>query len=650
MSKTINIGIFAHVDAGKTTITENALFVSGAVKQPGSVDAGTAITDQLEVERLRGISVRADYTAFQWNSTQINIVDTPGHVDFSGEVQRVLSVIDIAVLVVSAVEGVQAHTESLWNVLHEQNIPTFFFINKLDRAGADAEGVIAEIQRELTPALSIMQEAVQEGTDGVLVQNVWQEQCSTEDVIETLFDVNEEVAKKFLNEESMPFQWLDGQLKMAFDQHKIFPVFMGSAKLGLGIEPLLDAITHYGQAIPSSDHEPFGGVVFGVLHQARGGRACRIKITDGQLRPRDVIKNQPKGTEEKVTQIKKKLGAKIIDVDVAKAGEIVDVYGLSDAQIGDSLGVYTSEVTSAQLQTPLLTVQVEAEKKQDYASLAHALQLLTEEDPFLAFEWYREEQELHVKTMGLIQMEVLESLLKTRFGIAAKCLAPTVIYKETPAGTGVGKMRYTMPKPCWAVVTFQIEPGVQGSGVSYKSVVSVDHIHQKYQNEVERTIPEALKQGIKGWEVTDIVITLVEGEDHEVHSRPGDFIIATPMAIMQGLEAIGTTFLEPVLKFKITADEQLLGAVTGDITQMRGTFDSPLMENGKFILTGLVPLSDFLDYPVKLSSLSGGKAKILYTLHSYKPCTDEKGVVRAFKGISPLHTSKYILKARNALQ
>jgi ribosomal protection tetracycline resistance protein len=649
MAKTINIGIFAHVDAGKTTITENALFLSGAVKQLGSVDAGTAITDQLEVERMRGISVRADYTAFQWNNIQINIVDTPGHVDFSGEVQRVLSVIDVAVLVVSAVESVQALTESLWNVLHEQKIPTLFFINKLDRAGADAGLVIDDMQRELTPSLSIMQEALQEGSDAVSIQKRWHESGSTEPVVELLFDINEVVAEKFLNEEPMSFDWLDEQLKVAFVKHQIFPVFMGSAKLRLGIEPLLNAITHYGQATPGSDDEPFGGVVFGVMHRKTSGRACRIKVIQGQLKPREVIKNQ-NGAEEKVTQIKKKLGAKVIDVDVAKAGDIVDVYGLSGAQIGDALGVCKSEIASAQLQTPLLTVQVVAEKEQDYASLVKALQLLTEEDPFLAFEWYREEKELHVKTMGLIQMEVLESLLQTRFGIVAKCLAPTVIYKETPSGAGVGEMRYTMPKPCWAVVKFQIEPGAQGSGVTYRSAVSVDHIHQKYQNEVERTIPEALKQGTNGWEVTDIVITLIEGEDHEIHSRPGDFIIATPMAIMQGLQTIGTTFLEPILQYKIAADEQLLGAVTGDITQMRGTFDSPLIENGKFTLTGLVPLSDFLDYPVKISSLSGGKAKILYKLHNYRPCPDHKGSIRPFKGISPLDTSKYILKARNALQ
>jgi len=262
----------------------------------------------------------------------------------------------------------------------------------------------------------------------------------------------------------------------------------------------------------------------------------------------------------------------------------------------------------------------------------------------------REDKELHVKIMGWIQIEVIEKILETRFGIKANFQDPTVIYKETPTKKGEGFVRYWMPKPCWAIMKFLIEPGERGSGVIYESKISVDDVHQKYQNEVERTIPSALKQGIKGWEVTDIKITLTEGEDHPVHSNPGDFVVATPMGIMNGLTNSGTTLLEPLISFKISAPESLLGAITSDITQMRGTFNSPEMENDKFILTGILPVATSLDFPVRLSSRSGGKAKIRTEFYGYQECADELGTVREYKGISPLDTAKWILKARKALQ
>jgi ribosomal protection tetracycline resistance protein len=302
------------------------------------------------------------------------------------------------------------------------------------------------------------------------------------------------------------------------------------------------------------------------------------------------------------------------------------------------------------LKVPLLTVQVKPVSDKDYAALAEAMAEIALEDPALEFEWLREEAELHVKVMGWIQMEVLERILADRFGLAARFENPTVIYMETPSGTGEGFVQYWMPKPCWAIMRFRIEPGERGSGVVYQSNVGVNDIQQKYQNEVERCITGALKQGIKGWEVTDLRITLIAGEDHPMHSRPGDFTVATPMGIMNGLVNTGTTLLEPMIRFHIQANEELLGAIVSDITRMRGTFESPVMDNGRFTIGGFVPLSTSIDFPVKLSSRSGGKARISTHFFGYRECADEVGVIRPFKGISPLDTAKYILKARKALQ
>jgi ribosomal protection tetracycline resistance protein len=299
---------------------------------------------------------------------------------------------------------------------------------------------------------------------------------------------------------------------------------------------------------------------------------------------------------------------------------------------------------------PLLTVQVKAVSDKDYAALAEAMSELAMEDPALEFEWLREEAEFHIKVMGWIQMEVLERILADRFGISARIENPTVIYKETPSGTGEGFVRYWMPKPCWAIVRFRIEPGERGSGVAFQSIVPVNDIQQKYQNEVERSISGALKQGIKGWEMTDLRITMIAGEDHPVHSRPGDFTVATPMGIMDGLVNTGTTLLEPMIRFQIQATEELLGAIVSDITRMRGSFESPVMDDGRFTIGGMVPLATSIDFPVKLSSRSGGKARISTQFCGYRECTDELGVIRPYKGISPLDTAKYILKARKAIQ
>jgi len=646
----ISVGVLAHVDAGKTSLTEQLLFKSGATKTLGNVDTGTAQTDRLSVEKSRGISVQSAYTCMEFDNTDVFLIDTPGHVDFSAEVERVLSVIDVAVLIISAVEGIQAHTETIWKVLQQSGIPVILFINKTDRIGADSELVVSEFERQFNSQLALLNKIAGEGSSEVSAQLLWTKKQMNEQVIESLANANDEVLEAFLAGESKDFEWYNNQLIKTFWEGQIFPTIMGSAKTGLGIDMLLQTIAGLGKE-SLDEGKPFSARVFGLSNESGQGQITFAKVLQGKLEPRNVVKNNDAGIEEKVTLLKQYRGGDMVDVKAATAGDIVNIYGLKEIEIGQVLGeVPADEDPIFKLQSPLLTVQVKPVEEKDYVALAEALQILNKENPDLDFEWLKEDKELHVKVMGWIQMEVITAILQDRFNIEAQFDDPTVIYKEKPLSEGIGFAEYTMPKPCWAVVKFKIEPGKPDSGVEYNSEVSVDKIHRKYQNEVERTIPEALKQGIKGWEVTDLKITLIDGEDHEIHSRPGDFIIATPMGIMEGLKEIGTTFLEPVLEFKISASEDLLGAITSDITQMRGTFESPEMEDGKFTLTGLLPLATSLEYPIQLSSRSGGKAKISTRLHSYQPVADELGQTRPFKGISPLDRSKYILKMRKAIQ
>lgn len=646
-----NVGVLAHVDAGKTTITENFLYLSGQSKKLGSVDDGTAQTDFLDVERERGISVRSSNTTFYWKDIKINLIDTPGHVDFSADVERVLRVLDCAVLVISAVEGVQAHTETLWTALQNLEIPTIIFINKIDRTGSDTELVIQEIQKELTDKLVVLQEVVNEASKDASIKPVWNSENLNEDVIELIASSDESILEKYLEETAIPFSELNDSLVKAVRQHQLFPVMLGSAKKSIGVEQLLDAIIHYLPGPKVDKDKPLSALVYSIVYDKTMGKIANVKVYQGAINNRELIKNASQEIVEKVIQVRKLIANKFEDIGVVKAGDIAGICGLQSARVGDVLGEFSDVLPDdISLRTPLLTVQVKAENDKDYPGLAEALQELSHEDPTLDFEWLKEDKELHVKIMGWIQIEVLERIIENRFGIEAKFDSPTVIYKETPSQKGEGFVQYWMPKPCWAILKFMIEPGERGTGVVYESKISVDDVHRKYQNEVERTIPNALKQGIKGWEVTDLKITLIEGEDHEIHSRPGDFIVATPMGIMNGLVNTGTTLLEPLISFKISATEDLLGAITSDISQMRGTFDSPEMENGKFVLSGILPVATSLDFPVRLSSRSGGKAKISTKFYGYRECDEELGQTREYKGISPLDTSKWILKARKALQ
>ncbi|MBU8892245.1 MAG: TetM/TetW/TetO/TetS family tetracycline resistance ribosomal protection protein [Bacteroidales bacterium] len=646
-----NIGILAHVDAGKTTITENFLFLSGQTKKLGSVDDGTTQTDFMAVERERGISVRSSNTTFDWEGVKINLIDTPGHVDFSADVERVLRVMDCAVIVISAVEGVQAHTETLWNALQNLKIPTIIFINKIDRAGADVELVINEIRKELTNNIAVLSEVSNEATTNANVSFLWNNEALNDTIIEAIANTDEDVLSKYLDEHKFSFGELDESLTKAVNNCNLYPVLMGSAKNSIGVRELLNAVIHYLPGQIADKTKPLSALIYKITHDKTMGQISHVKVYNGEIRNREAIKNASQEINEKVTQVRKLISNKFEDIGEVFAGDIAGICGLQNAKVGDILGEFSDVLPEdISLRTPLLTVQVKAENDKDYPALAQALQELSREDPTLDFEWLREDKELHVKIMGWIQIEVIEKILENRFSIKAKFDDPTVIYKETPTKTGEGFIRYWMPKPCWAIMKFLIEPAEIGSGVKYESKISVDDVQQKYQNEVERTIPNALKQGIKGWEVTDLKITLIEGEDHQVHSNPGDFIVATPMGIMNGLANTDTTLLESLISFKISATEDLLGAITSDITQMRGTFGSPEMENGKFILSGILPVATSLDFPVRLSSRSGGKAKISTKFHGYQECSDELGQAREYKGISPLDTSKWILKARKALQ
>jgi ribosomal protection tetracycline resistance protein len=648
-----NIGILAHVDAGKTTVTEQLLFKSGIIRTLGSVDKGTAHTDSLEVEQQRGISVRAAAVNLSWKAAEINIIDTPGHIDFSAEVERALSILDGAVLVVSAVEGVQPQTEVYFRALQAMNIPTIIFINKVDRVGADVKRVLGEIKKNLTKDAVSLQVVEGEESNDPNINFIFKDsgvngECLI-NLIEEVAERDEELLEKYLSSEEISAQYLKDLLTKLSQSSNIYPVLYGAALKGVGIEELLDAAIDYLPASSGRAEEELSGVIFKIEHSKVFGKLAYVRLYSGQIKSRDAVFNSTKENEEKVTQIKKLSGLKEIETGEAQAGEIAKVSGLGSASIGDILGNRDKIPAVPSIAMPLLTLQVKAKDKTDYIRLVDALEELQEEDPLLHVQRIREKEEIHIHIMGMIQLEILQSILKDRFNLEVSFGKPSVIYKETPSKSGYGFAAYTMPKPCWAIVRFYIEPLPIGSGLQYECQVRTEDIKLRYQREIERQLPITLEQGLYGWNVMDLKVTLVEGEDHVMHSNPGDFYIATAMGIMDGLQSIGTTLLEPLLKFRITVPEEVGGKVLGDLISMRGTFDSPVITNGTFTVEGEMPVATSLDYPVRLGIISSGKGIISSRFSGYQPVPLEMGAVRERVGVNPLDRAKFILAMRNAL-
>ncbi|MBB6669848.1 elongation factor G [Cohnella nanjingensis] len=651
-----NVGVFAHVDAGKTTTTEQMLYRSGRIRAPGSVDAGTAQTDWLEVERERGISVRAAVTRFEWEGVGVNLVDTPGHVDFLSEVERSLRVMDGAVLIVSAVEGVQAQTEVIWQALRELRIPTLIYVNKMDRIGADAEAVLAQIRRLLSADAVPVQapqgaEASFAGAAALLGDEGTAEAGGPFGTLlmEAVAEREEALLARYLDEGTLPASELTAVLTSSARRGELFPVLFGASGKGLGVTALMDAIVRLLPPPGGDPHAEVAGVVFKLERDPVMGRIAYVRLYGGTIRNRDTVRNATRDALDKVTQIRKIDGQKAEDVGLLEAGDIAAVCGWSRARIGDVIGSPEGVPGERRMAVPLLTVQAHWQSEADYPAVVAAFQELADEDPLLDLQWLQDERELHLKVMGPIQIEVLTSVLRSRFGLAVTFGAPSVIYKETPAAAGEGYVAYLAPKPCWAILRFAIEPLPRGSGLVYESTVRGERLLESYQNEVARRVPEALQQGLRGWEVTDLKVTLVEGEHHVWHTHPLDFVIATPMGVMDGLARIGTKLLEPLLRFRLSVPEEFGGKLMNELVVMRGAFDAPVLAGERMEIEGVLPVATSLDFPARLGSMTKGRGVLSTFFAGYQESPQDADATRNRRGVNPLDQAKYILAARSAL-
>lgn len=632
-----NIGIFAHVDAGKTTLSEQLLAHAGAIRTRGSVDAGTTHTDLLSVERRRGISVKATCVRLEHRGVAVNLIDTPGHVDFMAEIERSLWALDAAILVISAVEGVQPQTELLFQAMKKQGMPVMIFLNKIDREGSDPDRVLAEIHRYLSDKAVFADDE--------------------ETLIEIACDEDEELMERYLEGETIDPAVVQAHFQKLCREGSRYPVLCGAALRDRGIEPVLDGIV---DLFPDAKrYKKMSGVIFAAEQDKALGRGVWVRLFGGTLETRmsmdlengiDPMTGEKRIEQRKISQIRGVDGAV---TGTLTGGQIGIVYGLGDIPIGHIFGEpedLPHSIETGSLRKPLITAQVIPKKPEDMTALRQACTILSGEDPMLEAQYVRTLNEMHLHVMGTIQMEILQEILENRFQLEVTFSPPAIIYKETVNRFATGYVAYTMPKPCWAILQFLIQPGPRGSGVVYRSQVSDRTLKMRYQHQVEQAIPLALKQGRLGWEVTDVIITLMDGNDHQWHTHPLDFIVATPMAIHDGLENCGSVLLEPILDVRFLLPEESVGRVMGDIIHMRGEVTDNIGDGDRVLLRAKLPVQTSMDYAATLASITGGRGIMSMKLLGYEECPPGLGTTAPRRSVDPLDSSRYILAARSALE
>lgn len=651
--KRICVGLLAHVDAGKTTLTEQLLCHGGALRQAGSVDRGTARTDFLSVERERGISVRTSTAVLTYQGEEINLIDTPGHVDFAAEVERSLAVLDMAVLVISAVEGIQAQTEILYEALQRAGVRVVFFLNKIDRVGSRCEEIIEEIREQFTPHLVVCTEISGEETRECTVHlRSLEEEPFAGEVLDEVSAFDESVMERYLEDGSIPVEDLDSAFGQCIERGEIFPVLCGSSLMDAGVQELLAFLVRHGAPVKNRADDALSGVVYQITHDKTMGRIAHVRLFGGSIRNRDTVAFHTPGSEKvqegKVSQIRQYLGSRASDMGEVTRGQIAALCGLSNVKVGDILGE-AAEMMGYRLAAPLLKVRVLPEKPEQLHAVLECFRELDAEDPTLQLEYYPEEQEIDVCITGTVQLEILEALVQERYGLSVRFSPPTVLYQETPSSAGRGFEAYTMPKPCWAIIELAIEPLPRGSGFVYDAHVPNNQIFYRYQNHVREAMPRALRQGLYNWPVIDLKVTLIGGSHHTIHTHPLDFFLATPMAFMNGLVNTGSTLLEPIQTMRITAQEEFSGKLIGDIIAMRGTFDTPVIRNGSVTLEARVPVSESLEYSVRVASLTGGRGVLSTRFAGYEVCPEGLGAAAKRHGVNPLDREKWILTQRSAM-
>lgn len=596
----ICIGLLAHVDAGKTTLSESMLYLSGRIRQQGRVDHGNAYLDTYELERARGITIFSKQAELVFGELEVTLLDTPGHVDFSAEMERTLRVLDYAILVINGADGVQGHTETLWKLLKQYRIPAFLFINKMDQNGTDAEKLLEELRVKLSGSCIRFGEAE-----------------DSEEFLENVAMAEEQVLETYLEHGTIE----RGEISRLIWERKVFPCYFGSALKNIGVKEFLAGLECY--AKERSYPEEFGAKVYKIARDPQGNRLTYLKVTGGVLKVRDLIRYQD--VEEKVSQIRIYSGEKYDAVQEVRAGRVCAVTGLTKTYPGEGLGA--EPPSEGPVLTPVLNYQLILPEGCDTHGMLLKLRQLEEEDPELHIVWNEELGEIHAQLMGEVQTEILQSMIRERFQTEVTFGPGNIVYKETikrPA-EGVGHFE---PLRHYAEVHLLLEPGESGSGLVFAADCSEDVLDRNWQRLILTHLAEKEHRGVlTGSAITDMKITLVAGRAHLKHTEGGDFRQATYRAVRQGLKSTESVLLEPYYEFRMEIPAEFVGRALTDIQRMAGEFQTPDTEGDFAVITGSAPVSEMRDYQLEVTSYTKGRGRLFCTLKGYAPCHNAEEVI-----------------------
>lgn len=612
------IGIFAHVDAGKTTFSEQILYQTNTIKNCGRVDHKNTFLDNDDIERKRGISIFAEQAIFNYNDSTYYILDTPGHVDFSTEAERSIQVLDYAIIIISACESIQSHTETLWKLLREYKIPTFFFINKIDRIGANVDKVIDDIKYKFTK-------------DIIFINNIDELKIMSTELKEFIVEKQDKLLEEYINS-NLSDSIIISHLKEFIKSNLIFPIMSGSALQNLNISEFLEVFDYltYTKYQPNDE---FSGIIYKIRHDTSNNRIVYLKSLSGTLRVKDIIKYKSDNLieAEKISQIRIYNGDKYKIASDACAGQLFAVIGITKAKCGALVGSNFETQIEYKLQ-PVLSAKVIYDTSLSETTVLKYFKILEDEDPMLNCNWNEDLKEIQVSIMGTIQLEVLKQLVLRRFNLNVEFGKCQILYKETIKSPVMGYGHFE-PLKHYAEVVLRMQPTKRGSGISFESECHVDKLNLNFQKLIKTHIFEKTHKGIlTGSPLTDIKISLVNGRSHIKHTEGGDFREATYRAIRQALEQAESILLEPYYTFTIEASLNYMGKIVNDIQKLSGTFETPTILNDTVIIKGRGPISSFMDYELELIASTKGNGKIALYFDRYDIChnTDEVIALKAY--------------------
>lgn len=593
------VGILAHVDAGKTTLAESILYLSGQIRRLGRVDHGDSFFDDDALERARGITIFSKQAEVSLPGKTFTLLDTPGHVDFSAEMERSLQVLDYAILVISGSDGVQGHVQTLWKLLKRYEIPVFLFVNKMDQPGTDQEGILEELRKRLDNQIIDFSQGV-----------------NSDEVQEQIAMCDEILLERYLEGQSITTEDIQKEI-----QHRnVFPCFFGSALRMQGVEIFLQQFEKY--TICPEYPKEFGAKVYKISRDKQGNRLTHLKITGGVLKTKTFVKQ-----DERVEQIRTYSGNRFTQVNECVAGGICTVIGPSSTRAGEGLGIETDSF--APVLEPVLTYQIQLPADADVHGMFVKLKQLEEEQPELHIVWKESLNEIHAQVMGEVQIEILKRVIADRYQMDVEFGTGKIVYKETIAEPVEGAGHYE-PLRHYAEVRLLLEPGARGSGLSFSTDVSEDVLDRNWQRLILTHLTEKNHKGVlTGSEITDMKITLVNGRAHLKHTEGGDFRQSTYRAVRQGLKKAKSILLEPVYEYELEVPSELIGRAMSDIQRMQGTFSQPETDGELSILKGTAPVVHMRDYQKEVIAYTKGCGRLFLSLKGYEPCQNTEEVIAA---------------------